>query len=194
MKLHEEFKLYETMWDQKYPHGSDLINGEYEEIPNNYQVDTKPHGKWVLAYNNGNNWVFYNRSNSFSDSLDRAVRYESRMDALYNKGKVNKKYKEETGYRANFIAVKEDSKRLFEDFGDDAYLAMMKVQEYIQSTLGWDIIDCQQDDEDSMMLKCDTNGNEDLDGLEDYCASVNVEVSIADSNSRAYDVRVYLNY
>ena len=67
-----------------------------------------------MAYHNGNNWVFYNRLGSFADSLDRAVRYESRMEALYNRDKANKKYKEETGYHANFIAVKEDSKKLTE--------------------------------------------------------------------------------
>lgn len=197
MKLHEEFKLYETMWDEKYPHGSDLISGEYEEIPNNYQVDTKPHGKWILAYNNGNNWVFYNRLNSFSDNLDKAVRYESRMDALYNKDKANKKYKEETGYRANFIAVKEDSKRLTEAGGNSkkAYKAMMKVQGYIESTLGWTIIDCQQDDEYSMMLYC--NGSWDIEKIEtlkDVAADVDVEISIVSNAKSSYDYRVYLSY
>lgn len=149
----EEFKLYETMWDEKYPHGSDLINGEYEEIPNNYQADTKPHGRWVLAYNNGNNWVFYNRSNSFSDNLAKAVRYESRMDALYNRDKANKKYKEETSYRANFIAVKEDSKRLTEAGGNSKGVQSFDgFQSYIDIMLGWKIIDCERILDDTMML------------------------------------------
>lgn len=91
-------------------------------------------------------------------------------------------------------AIKEElSKKSLQESSSKAYKAMMKVQGYITDKLGWDIIDCQQDDEYSMLLKCDVNGNDDIDDLENYCDSLAVEVSVMDSSSSAYDVRVYLS-
>ena len=87
-----------------------------------------------------------------------------------------------------------DSKRLTEA-NSKAYKAMMKVQGYIEDTLGWDIIDCQQDDEDSMMLYCDGIwDDEEIEALEDFVTDNNVEISIVDSGKSSYDYRVYLSY
>ena len=72
--------------------------------------------------------------------------------------------------------------------------AFMKVQDFIVDSLGWDIIDCTQEDDYSMLLKCDINGNDDTEALEDFCYDVNVEASVMDSGSSDYDLRVYLNY
>jgi hypothetical protein len=87
------------------------------------------------------------------------------------------------------------SKRLTEQATvNDPYSAMMEVQKYIQSTLGWDIIDCQQDDEDSMMLYCDGTWDDDaIKALEDFAADNGVEISIIDSRKSSYNYRVYLN-
>jgi hypothetical protein len=84
--------------------------------------------------------------------------------------------------------------RLSEGFGDDAYSSMMKVQEYIQSILGWDIIDCQQDDEDSMMLYCDGSWDDNaIVDLENFASDNGVDISVVDSGKSSYAYRVYLS-
>lgn len=107
--------------------------------------------------------------------------------------KLYEEFKEyETMWTTNVSA--KSSKKLTEAAGDNYYSAMMKVQEYIENTLGWDIIDCQQDDEDSMMLYCDGTWDDDaIEELEDFASDNGVDISVVDSGKSTYDYRVYLS-
>lgn len=109
-------KLNETGSVDRLYSATDLIGGEYEEIPNYPTVPRSTwDGKWVLAYHNGNDWIFYTRGLDFDSDISRAARFASRSDALRDRAEVNKRYKRLTDYRANFIAVKSNSKQLQED-------------------------------------------------------------------------------
>ena len=77
-----------------------------------------------------------------------------------------------------------------------SYHAFMKVQDFIENLEGWEIIDCQQDDEFSMTLKCDVDYDieENVEAIEDFSRSVGVDASVNWSDHRGYDVIIYLSY
>ena len=89
-----------------------------------------------------------------------------------------------------------DDEKALTESADKAYSALMKVQDYIQNLEGWEIIDCQQDDEYSMTIKCDSEYDieEFVADIEEFSMNVGVDVSVNWSDHKGYDVIVYLNY
>ncbi len=80
-----------------------------------------------------------------------------------------------------------------------AYSELMRVQRYIENIHNWEIIDCQQDDEYSMTLKCDIDNakfdfEEAVSDIPRYSETRGVEASINSSNRSGYDVIIYLSY
>lgn len=88
------------------------------------------------------------------------------------------------------------SKKPLTENAGKAYKALMKVQDFIQNFEGWEIVDCQQDDEYSMTIKCDTEYSFDeyIDDLEDFSQSCGVSADMYESNRKGYDVIIYLSY
>jgi hypothetical protein len=116
------------------------------------------------------------------------------------------------GHKANTktaIAPNKTKSKLTEASSRQMYRAFMEVQDYIANMTGWTIIDCQQDSNDTMLLKCKlangvyvwyelSNGEyehtEEVEDLLDYAQECQVSVDIEDSDRDTYDIRVYLSY
>ena len=78
-----------------------------------------------------------------------------------------------------------------------AYRALMKAQTFIEETVGWEIVDCDQEDDYTMILKCDTPDDidDDAEAIEDFCWELGVDASINLTDSYTnYDVIIYLTY
>ena len=94
-------------------------------------------------------------------------------------------------------ALREElSKRRLKESAMDSYNALMEVQRYIQNLEGWEIVDCDQDDDYSMALKCTTpyDIDEDIQDIIDICRGEGVDFSINSSTRDGYDVIIYLSY
>ena len=99
--------------------------------------------------------------------------------------------------------------KLWEDYDEDAYLALMEVQAKLSAIPGWETVDIQKDTEDQMTIKYDLADDayvwyEDEDGeltyteevqdVADLCEELGVLLDISDYNSNYYDIIVYLEY
>jgi hypothetical protein len=106
--------------------------------------------------------------------------------------KLHEEFKE---YETMWESVESSDTVLIESSAE-AYKMLMQVQGYIENTEGWEIIDCQQDDEESMTLKCKVEYDieEAEEDIIEFGRAHDVDVSINLSDRRGYDVIVYLSY
>ena len=93
-------------------------------------------------------------------------------------------------------SVFEELNALWESSSNKAYSAFMKVQNYINTLDGWEIVDCQQDDSTSMTLKCDVEYDikDDAEAIADFANELGVDASVNLSGRNGYDVIIYLDY
>lgn len=79
------------------------------------------------------------------------------------------------------------------------YESLMDIQGYITDIPGWSIIDCVQDDDRTMTLKCVLpeksmlSYQKEVEKLEDLCNKIGVSINIVDSEKSTYDVIIYLS-
>lgn len=76
----------------------------------------------------------------------------------------------------------------------DAYERFMKVESYLEDSLGCEIISDHQTDEGGLMICLSSNNLESLlDDLYKYCDELEVDISIVNSTNTSYNYRIYLN-
>ncbi len=121
-----------------------------------------------------------------------------------------KLYEEFKEYENMWETVEPQKARQLTEDADDAYAALMDAQEIIENLPGWTLVDCVQDDEYTMMLRCnlapdvyvwhetddgEVEYEEDVAEAEEQLRNLGVSLSIVDDEpSSNCDIRVYLSF
>jgi hypothetical protein len=198
MKLHEEFKEYENMWEAT---DRRKIRQHFYKTKNCKKYDLLDE-KDFRAY--------------IEDAPPEARPHTIMWvrSAVVHECDGNVRFPEEARKMADRVARELSAKYYDKPLTEDskcrrAYKALMEVQAALSDIPGWDTVDIQKDTEYDMTIKYDLADDtyvwyelddgeyeyvEEVAEVEELCQRLGVSMSINDANKDYYNIIVYLNY